>query len=251
MHSLFKAKVIGNHALNPNYGLLSLKHDLDTLECKAGQFFMLQTGIGIDPLLKRPFSIFSHRPQILQFLYRIVGIGTLRLSQRLEGEMIEVIGPLGRPYPKPEGSFIAIAGGSGIASIHCLLEENSGLGHLFYGASEGNELVLVNKLEVFCKKVVYATDDGSLGIKGTVVDALKHTFNELAPMPIYACGPRPMLKAISLWAMERGTPCFASLEERMACGIGACLSCVTETTEGLKGICKDGPVFNADELIWD
>jgi len=251
LRSLFRASVIDNHALTPHYSLLTLEHDLGSLDCKAGQFFMLQTGAGTEPLLKRPFSIFSHRPSVLQFLYRIVGIGTLRLSQRRKGELIELIGPLGRPYPKPEGPFLAVAGGTGIASIYCLLEENSALGVLFYGARDSREIVLVDRLEGLCRGVFYATDDGSLGIRGTVVDALEHYFDQFGPMPIYACGPRPMLKAVSTWARDRKLTCLVSLEERMACGIGACLSCVTKTYDGPKGICNDGPVFRADELIWD
>ncbi len=208
---------------------------------------MLQTGSEF--LLKRPFSIFSHRGGLLYFLYCIRGKGTKRLSELREGDFIEVLGPLGKAYPKPAGDFIALAGGSGIASIYCLLEDNKGKGHLFYGAKEKGDIVLADSLEKVSKVLTIATEDGSLGVKGNALEALCSKYQGDPPMPIYACGPKQMLMAVSRWALDKGLPCYISLEEHMACGVGACLSCVVETREGLKGICKDGPIFSAGEII--
>lgn len=248
MDKFYQAKIINNHKLNPTTAIISFTLPESFVLPQAGQFYMLQVSRGIDPLLKRPLSIFSVRDGNIHFLYRIVGRGTECLCRFTSGEMLELLGPLGNPYPVPNDRIIAVAGGTGIASLHGLLERYPQRAYLFYGTKNKEEMIIRDLIQELSYQSVFTTDDGSYGIKGNVVDALVKS--DLPRLPVYACGPRPMLYAISEWARQKGLPCYVSLEEYMACGIGACLSCVVKTDAGLKSICKDGPVFNIEEIIW-
>lgn len=251
MSKVFSARLISQQSLNVNYRIASFLPLIEQAHAPLpGQFYMVQVSSGTDPLLKRPFSIFSNKGGLLHFLYRIVGKGTRLLSMLNNGKELQLIGPLGNPYQNPKDDFIAIAGGSGFASIHCLLEKYKKRGILFYGARDKSEIVSLDNLNEITKEFIFTTDDGSLGLKGTTIDALKG-YNGFKGLPVYACGPKQMLKAISIWAKENYQTCYLSLEEHMACGIGACLSCVVKTNGGLKSVCKDGAIFDSRELIWD
>lgn len=215
---------------------------------------MLQAADSYDPLLKRPFSIFESAGEQLKFLYRIRGKGTLSLSRLKEGARITIIGPLGNSYPDPQGDFIAVAGGVGIASLFPLLSKHAGKAHLFYGARNSDELVFATESGTLVKGISIATDDGSAGEKGFITEHLRHCLGALPGpahrLPVYACGPTPMLKAVAQMAHERGLSCYVSLEEHMACGIGACLGCMVKTVSGQKRVCKEGPVFEAGDVVW-
>lgn len=215
---------------------------------------MLQVGSSFDPLLKRPLSVFAARGRTLQFLYRIRGRGTLLLSRKKEGETIALIGPLGAGYGAPEGDFVAVAGGVGIASLFPLLETGWGRGHLFYGGRDAHELVMLDELRSVAREVSLTTDDGSVGMKGLVTEAFRSHLTESPrsgdAMPVYACGPSAMLRAVAEICRGKATPCYVSLEERMACGVGACVGCVVMTTGGYRRVCVDGPVFDAREIVW-
>lgn len=215
---------------------------------------MLQAGDSYDPLLKRPFSIFNYDESTLHFLYRICGKGTLSLSRFKEGTAIQLVGPLGNSYPAPEGDFIAVAGGIGIASLLPLLQKFEKRAYLFYGARDKDELVMMDEAKRAAKELFIATDDGSEGKKGFIT-ALLSDFLGASRIThrasrLYACGPTPMLKAVAEITRDKGIPCYVSLEEHMACGIGACLGCIVKTTSGQKRVCKEGPVFAAEEILW-
>ncbi len=216
---------------------------------KPGQFYMLQVGKTYDPLLKRPFCIFKREGNVIQFVYRIRGKGTRLLSNCKKGDIIQAIGPLGNSYPAPKKDFIAVAGGIGIASLFPLLERFKNKAFLFYGARTKNELVMINKAKSLAKKIFTTTDDGSIGQKGLITDVL-NDFLENRTMPVYAGGPMPMLQKVSDIVAGRGIECYASLEEHMACGVGACLGCVVKTVSGYKRVCKEGPVFPIEEIVW-
>lgn len=211
---------------------------------------MLQPSDSFDPLLKRPFCIFGSESGLLTFLYRIRGKGTLALSQLKEGAVISLIGPLGIGYPRPEGDFIAVAGGVGIASLFPLLAAPPGRARLFYGARSAEELVFADEAAKIVRGVTLATDDGSRGERGLITEHLRRYFESGSGGPLYACGPTPMLKAVAQIAVEQGVTCHVSLEEHMACGIGACLGCMVKTVSGRKRVCKEGPVFDAREILW-
>ncbi|MCX8069902.1 MAG: dihydroorotate dehydrogenase electron transfer subunit [Thermodesulfovibrionales bacterium] len=249
MHKVFNAQIVSQKEINQHYRIVSFLPLSDEI-CHPlpGQFYMIQTSEGTDPLLKRPFSIYFYEKGLLHFLYRIVGRGTRFLSMLGNHKEVQIIGPLGKSYPCPNDDFIAVAGGTGIASINYLLHHNHKKGILYYGARTHSELVLIDNLKSIAKEVIFTTDDGSFGFKGTTLDALKNNYQGL---PIYACGPKQMLKALSTFAERNHQSCYVSLEEHMACGIGACLSCVVKTKEGLKSVCKEGAVFDSKEIIWD
>ncbi|MBF0505266.1 MAG: dihydroorotate dehydrogenase electron transfer subunit [Nitrospirae bacterium] len=237
---------------------------------------MIQTGTACDPLLKRPFSIYNFEQNHLSFLYRIRGKGTLSLSQLREGDVLQVIGPLGNSYPEPDGDFIAVAGGIGIASLLPLIRKYRQRAYLFYGAMNTGDLVMLEETRELAKEIFITTDDGSDGQKGWITHAVKDFLGELKianqPSPrrkgalsIYACGPVPMLKALSEITRAAGLPCYASMEEHMACGIGACLGCVVKIADKraslqrgaeaagqfiYKRVCKEGPIFNIEDIVW-
>mgnify|MGYP000613187276 CR=1 FL=1 len=258
MAKYFTATVLENTALNKHFRLLTIDAGRSTLNAQCipapGQFYMLHSNSTYDPLLKRPFSIFKHEDNSLKFLYRVRGKGTICLSNLRDGDIIEVIGPLGNSYPEPEGDFIAIAGGVGIASLLPLLDKRKNMGYLFYGARSKDELVMLSEAGALSKEVFVATDDGSEGRKGVITELLIDFFNSklqtLNSKLIYACGPKPMLKELSEIARAREMKCYVSLEEHMACGVGACLGCVVKTVSGYRRVCKEGPVFASEEISW-
>ena len=223
-------------------------------QAKAGQF------IGVYPkdrstLLPRPISIcqVSDKKDALRIVYRIAGQGTAEFSSYTEGDSVEILGTLGNGFPTEaaEGKKVFLMGGG--IGVPPMLETMKQL-HAQKMAVLGyrDELFLDKE---FAKNgdVYIATEDGSAGTKGNVMDAIRE--NALEADVIFACGPKPMLRAIKAYALEKGIPCWISMEERMACGIGACLGCVCQSTEvdshsqvHNKRVCKDGPVFLSTEV---
>lgn len=256
MSRYFRAKITENRPLNENHYLLALSAPDSIIEPAPGQFYMLQVSEGYDPLLKRAFSLFRRTGKNLQFLYRIKGRGTNLLKSMKEGTTIDLMGPLGNGYPMPSGNQIPliIAGGIGIASVFSLAEKLSRNAFLFYGAKIERELFMTDELKGLYRELVICTDDGSCGMRGSVVDVLDQFFRKKAagvmkPV-IYSCGPYPMLREIAARAAAQSVKAYVSLEENMACGIGACLGCVVRSKQGYKRVCKDGPVFEAGDIEW-
>ena len=223
-------------------------------EARAGQFISMYCN-DKTKLLPRPISICEVNKQesTLRVVYRVVGGGTEELSTYTAGDKIDIIGPLGNGFVKRAGKkAILIGGGIGIPPMVELAKELKDIAEVQIVAGYRNELFLTEELENNGTLFI-ATEDGSTGTKGTVIDAIKEQNVEGAV--IYACGPTPMLKAIKEYALEKKIECQLSLEERMACGIGACLACVCKSTNkdhhtnvNNKRICKDGPVFLAEEV---
>ena len=227
-------------------------------EAAPGQFISMYTNDG-SKLLPRPISIceIDREKGQLRVVYRVTGpgTGTEEFSRMKAGDTIPVIGPLGNgfPYEKAEGKRVFLMGGGiGVPPILELAKEMK---------CEKKQIVVgYRDAETFLREefeqngeVYISTEDGSVGTKGNVMDAIRE--NGLEADIIYACGPTPMLRAIKAYAEENGIVCYLSLEERMACGIGACLACVCQTKEkdhhsnvNNKRICKDGPVFLSTEV---
>ncbi|HEX8948111.1 MAG TPA: dihydroorotate dehydrogenase electron transfer subunit [Dissulfurispiraceae bacterium] len=281
MSRFFTATITGNLSLNDHFKLLSLRAGPSLAAPEPGQFYMLQAGHSSDPLLKRPFSILRFTPpqpplarggseegySLLQFLYRVRGKGTSSLSRLREGDNLNLIGPIGNGYPAPDGDFIAVAGGVGIASLFPLLERFRGKGYLFYGARNKDELVMTDEARAVAKEMIIATDDGSEGRKGLITEAVREFLNQQSSLPLYTCGPSPMMRELSRIVAGKGIECYASLEEHMACGVGACLGCVVKIKEentppepplskggaggvAYKRVCKEGPVFRIEDIVW-
>lgn len=209
-----------------------------------------------DPLLKRPFSYFRRTSEAIQFLYAIRGKGTSMMRTFRPGETIDIIGPLGRGYPEPVNGNTPLlaAGGIGIASLFPLSEKFARTACVLYGARCKDDLLALNQLEELGNELIVCTDDCSFGRAGNVGDVLRDFLTSGAsaqtPYTLYACGPRPMLKAVAKIAIDRGIRGYTSLEEKMACGVGACWVCTVKTIHGYKRVCKEGPVFPIEEIVW-
>lgn len=224
-------------------------------EAKPGQFINLYCQDG-SRLLPRPISIceVNKEAKQLRIVYRVAGKGTSEFSAYSEGEQVEILGPLGNGFPldrMEEGKkAFLIGGGIGIPPMLELAKQWPGEKAVVAGYKD--ETFLLDDFAQYAK-VYTATEDGSSGVKGTVIDAIRA--NQLQADVICACGPTPMLRALKAYAQENGIECWISMEERMACGVGACLACVCQSTEvdghshvHNKRICKDGPVFRAEEV---
>ncbi len=218
-----------------------------------GQFVSLYSR-DASRLLPRPISICESSPEegTIRLVYRIAGAGTSEFSKLIAGEKIEVLGPLGNGFPVKEyaeSRVLLVGGGIGIPPLLSCARK---LTEKTFAVGYRSETYLLADLESEAT-VHVATEDGSLGTPGNVLDAIKA--DDVKADVIFSCGPKPMLRALKAYAAEVGIPCYVSMEERMACGIGACLACVCKTT-GIDGhshvhntrICKDGPVFLAEEV---
>ena len=221
-------------------------------QAKAGQFVSVYTKDS-SKLLPRPISLcgIDKEKGELRLVYRVAGAGTEEFSRYEAGEKVQVMGPLGNGFPLKEKKAILIGGGIGIPPMLGLMEALDCERTAVLGYRD-SQLFLKDEFEAF-GPVSVATEDGSAGTKGNVLDAIRA--NGVEGAVIYACGPTPMLRAIKAYAAENAIECYISLEERMACGIGACLACVCQSKEvdhhsnvHNKRICKDGPVFAADEV---
>lgn len=219
----------------------------------AGQFISVYSKDG-SKLLPRPISIceIDQKNGNLRIVYRTVGAGTREFSAYQAGDSITILGPLGNGFPQipAEKSVFLIGGGIGIPPMLELAKELSCKKTAVLGY---RDILFLNNEFAPHADVVIATEDGSVGTKGNVLDAIHE--NSLKADVILACGPTPMLRAIKAYAIEQGIACYLSLEEKMACGIGACLACVCKSSAidahshvHNKRICKDGPVFRAEEV---
>lgn len=220
-------------------------------EAKPGQFVDLYSADG-SKLLPRPISLceIDKEAGTLRLVYRVAGKGTLEFSKLTSDHTIDVLGPLGNGFNLEDGKAILIGGGIGIPPMLQLAKELNCEKSIVLGYRD--EEFLSAEFKPY-GEVYMSSDSGTIGVKGTVMDAIKEYGIE--GTHIYACGPTPMLRAIQQYALENGIRAQLSLEERMACGVGACLACVCKSKEidahsmvHNKRICKDGPVFYAEEV---
>ena len=269
----FKAMVISNTEISPGYFRLRLTAPRDTAVSRPGQFLMVKVRDAIDPLLRRPFGIFdmatidSENPETgrqtcMEILYKGVGEGTRVLAALHHGDHLDILGPLGKGFDTSGrgGEKILVSGGVGLAPLYYLarrLRGNSPV-RLFAGGKNREDILCITEFERLGIETYVSTDDGTLGEQGMVTAVMERYLSDNPSVEtIYACGPFPMLKAVSRIAERYGIPCQVSLEAYMACGVGACLGCVikgrnhTEEIPDYRCVCKDGPVFDSLELFWD
>lgn len=244
----------------PGYRRLLLKAPTVTREAQPGQFVMVRCAPGLDPLLRRPISIFALYPQTGEFelFYKIVGKGTELLAQKAEGTELDIMGPLGHGYTiLPEAKNIAIVGrGIGMASVFAVAQAARREGrevHAFISARTRDLLLGIKDLEDLGCQVYVSTDDGSAGYQGLVTDLLAEKVGPAGIQEIFVCGSRRLTRAVADIAREHGIRAQVSLEEHMACGMGACVGCVrpigTPGNKTYKKVCKDGPVFWIEEVV--
>jgi dihydroorotate dehydrogenase electron transfer subunit len=225
-----------------------------------GKFLMLRISGGSEPLLRRPLSIHAVNrasPGSVELLYEVVGRGTQILSQKTAGQQIDLIGPLGNGFSLSAGAgrahVILVAGGMGVAPLVFLAQRvKADKVTVFIGARSASHILCASDFRKLGCDVRIATDDGSTGFHGRVTGLLeKNLAGEELPDPVlYGCGPKPMLKALSGVCGQYGVAGQISLESHMACGIGACLGCVVQTNAGFQRVCKEGPVFQAGDVVW-
>jgi dihydroorotate dehydrogenase electron transfer subunit len=260
-----RAKILYNKKVKGNYFRLIIRSPRITKESSPGQFLNIKVNDADEPLLRRPFSIHSIKGANLEILYEVLGPGTEILSKRTPPELLDVIGPLGNGFNLPKAIYKAlpllVAGGMGVAPLVFLADR---LVHspqcpsvhrkllVLIGAKTRNQILCEREFGQLGCNVKISTNDGSRGFKGKVTELLKYLLSTMdyGLLTIYACGPRPMLEEINQIAQKHKIPAQVSLEEHMACGIGACLGCVVNTKEGFKRVCKEGPVFKVNEIIW-
>jgi len=256
MKSITIAEILYNNKLSDGIFEMIIEAAAIAKEAKAGQFVNVYTGLG-ENILPRPISIseIDKENGTLTLIYQVVGKGTKCFSDCTSGQEIKVLGPLGNGFtiPTGEGSHVVVGGGIGAPPLIELVKALKGDVTVFLGAR--STPILVEKFEALGATVHVATDDGSVGFKGNVVQLM----DEIQPKAdfIYSCGPKIMLKFLSQWAKNKGVAAQVSMEERMACGIGACVGCVIKIKkegasdwQNLK-VCKDGPVFMSNEVVWD
>jgi dihydroorotate dehydrogenase electron transfer subunit len=256
-----KAEVLKSEQLTRDIFRLTLLSPEIAKASRPGQFVMLRvTEAGLDPLLRRPFSIYQATGNgRLQLLYKVVGRGTRIMTSLQPGRMVDLLGPLGRGFITEErNNSCLIGGGMGAAPLFFLATWLVRYGDMeplvLMGARDKEELEAVTAdFKELGVRVVRATDDGTAGHHGYVIDLLaKEMENPSQPWHIYSCGPYPMLRAVSQLCHLHNLPCQVSLETMMACGISACLGCAIPKArlDGYLHVCKDGPVFQAGQVAW-
>lgn len=246
-----KVKILSNREVAPDCFRLTISATEEFLSGRPGQFIMVRGDWGTDPFLRRPFSIcrFRRESESLEILYRVVGRGTKLLSRLVTGELLDVLGPLGKGFPDPpQSKSLLVAGGIGVAPLISLAEAVGGRVPLIMGGGTLDDVSYIDEdVKELGIDVTYATEDGSYGQRGTSVSVMEGIVSP--DHTVFACGPLGMLKEIKRLSKRIGFSAYVSYEERMGCGTGLCFGCVVEGVDGwYMLVCKDGPVFDVNDL---
>ncbi|MEA1964316.1 MAG: dihydroorotate dehydrogenase electron transfer subunit [Candidatus Aerophobetes bacterium] len=267
MHQI-RARILSNQKVIEKCCKMSLYAPEVAQQASPGQFIHIRCTDGSNPLMRRPFSIHQAKGKKIEILYEVVGKGTHLLSNKRVGEEVDILGPSGRGFrinPSLRRAIL-VAGGIGVASLyflaHKLMEilekeqkkSSIPLPLILIGAKNKGKILEEEEFKSLKVEVKVATDDGSKGFKGEVVDFFTSLFltpDSLSSVNVYACGPLPMLKKIAILSHKYKFSCQLALEQKMGCGIGACLGCVIKGKDGYLRVCKDGPIFDAEEIDWN
>jgi dihydroorotate dehydrogenase electron transfer subunit len=269
--SIAIGQVMENRSVAPGHFLLTIRLPLSFATPTPGQFVMIRDPDRGEPLLPRPISVYGFQREagyaIMNLLCRVAGRGTSLFSRLNPDETLTVMGPLGRGFSiDPDvRQLLLVAGGVGAAPLAFLLQEGSLLKPdsgkrqvtAYLGAGTAELLTGLNRFQGFCD-LRTATDDGSCGYRGNVTEMLALDLGgyDAKSTLILACGPEAMIRSLDLLLRDTRIRCQVSLEERMACGVGACLGCAVAVREGegrtgYRRVCKDGPVFDIGEILWN
>ena len=266
-----KCRVLGNQKVALGHFVMTMSSPRIACKAKPGQFVQVMCSDAGGPLLPRPFSFLTTTKNDFSLLYQVVGKGTEILSKAKKGDMLWILGPLGNGFDlgrrrTVEGgrkTAVLVGGGVGIPPLYHLaqkLVKDKILVHIFLGARNNNLLLCEKDFKKLKVNLHIATDDGSKGYKGLVTGPLEDFLKKInsKETEIYTCGPTPMLKAVSLLSQKYGIDCQVSVEEPMACGFGVCLGCAVKIRQVPSAsdfryamACTEGPVFKADEILWE
>jgi len=253
----FNVTVEKSEKLANDIYLLSLRSEKISAGAHPGQFVNIRCSEGLDAYLRRPISICRRNPsgKTFDIVYMTRGRGTSMLCQYKAGDSINVMGPLGKGFTLPQkGEKIAVVGGGiGIFPLLFLLKESGAVNKTaFLGFRTKEAIVLRDAFQEAADELVISTDDGSFGINGLITRPFLSWLESSKPDRVYTCGPLPMMKTIAEACIAEGIFCEVSMEQRMGCGIGACLVCACKVKNGdefdYAHVCKDGPVFRAEQL---
>ena len=255
------AEVVENKPVAQDLRLMRLSAPSIAGSCRPAQFVEVRTDEGTSPLLRRPFSVLraDRNEGWIEILYDVVGEGTRRLESMARGGHLDLLGPLGVPFSPPESErLLLVAGGVGLVPLAFLAwEEQARLSTmvLLLGAATRERMPELKPLLPSELERRLATDDGSLGHHGFVTDLISpHVIPDRTT--VFTCGPHPMMARVAAIAADLDLPCYASLENHMACGFGACMGCVVESREAeredvrYRRVCTEGPVFDAHAIRW-
>jgi dihydroorotate dehydrogenase electron transfer subunit len=282
-----RAKILSNKKVAESHFRMELACPEIASIARPGQFIHLLINQRRDPLLRRPFTIFRAKNGSIEILFQVIGRGTRLLSQKRPGDEVRIMGPLGNSFfiLNELETAILVGGGIGIASLMMLAEELKQRGKRsigLIGAQNCRRILCVDEFQAVGAEVYVSTDDGSCGYHGLVTELLRKILSNPQKYRlhatrntqhatrnthhsslithhascIYACGPDGMLKSVAKIAAEFHIPAQLALENRMACGVGACLGCVLKIKSANGGfeyrrVCTEGPVFDAQEIVWD
>lgn len=246
-------KILDNRKINAEYFKLSFRSPALSRKVLPGQFLQIKIRTGCDPLLRRPFSYYRLKGDRVEILYAILGRGTELLTHLKPGAELKIMGPLGRGFTGKlrNQKRILVGGGVGVPPLVFLAERYS-CHRFFIGTKRRGEVLPLNELKNLKRKVFYATEDGSYGVKGYVTKLLEDFFRKERGNPkdyfIQTCGPNRMMARVMKMARHLGVTGEASWDERMACGVGVCLGCMVWTKRGWVPSCTEGPVFAFEEM---
>lgn len=249
MDNPFLREVLAHDEMIPGIWRLVIRYDG---EIKPGQFAHVKCG---ERLLRRPISICDAQGGAVTLIYEVRGDGTAELTRVRAGELLDVLLPLGNSFTLYDDRKVALVGGGiGIFPLLLLARHYRSSAHAILGCRDGSRVLLQAEFGGCCGLSI-ATDDGSLGHHGYVHEVLEQHIRRDRPDIVYACGPEPMLRTVQDITRREGLPCELSLEQRMGCGVGACLVCAcrvkTARGETYEHVCKQGPIFDARRVVFD
>ena len=244
-----KAELIESGRSGEEYVIHRYRSPEIAQKAEPGQFVHIKVSHSIHPVLRRPISILDASGDEFRILFKIVGEGTQILSRAKTEELVDMIGPVGNAFPLENKPAVMIAGGIGVAPLVFLSSELRRQKRkivFFYGARSKRDIVMTDEISAHVDELHIATEDGSIGEKGLITDFADNFLT--GENTIYACGPEPMLRALQTRLEQKDIRAWFSLENKMACGVGACQGCVVKTSQGHQRVCIDGPVFSSNKI---
>lgn len=258
------ARVVSNEQLAAKLYLMRVESPVIARSILPGQFVHMKIAGMDDHILRRPFSVYARNAEAGTFdvLYQVVGTGSARMTAMAAGAACEFIGPVGTPWQPPANvrRALVVGGGVGAAPVFMLCEQLLDAGvslDVVLGAATRDALVCKDRYEALLgREPRCATDDGTYGRAGFCTSLVEEALSQANAAGasydyVAVCGPEPLMRIVAQLAEAAGVPCQVSMERRMACGVGACLSCVVETVDGRRRSCVDGPVFDARKVVWE